>query len=350
MTWHIPGRRMVSGVAIAAGLLTAAQLQEPGPTASASGHTAFGVESHNAHGLDEASREYPRALALDTDQMLSVSRWNSAVIDRPFRPYNFSPELEWPTNVQAGPSRAAAPPTQIVDAASLEDFQLPPKTVFDRAMPRYPNVWFYVAASLADSQAAAMRVVADQVRAALRVRESYGPFSNPEGADFEVTIEHLQPWEDAAHRALQHAHAFHMRYYHSALAAQKLDRVTLRTRAGSRDFYRVAASAHYEVGHSNPNHADVEICPICGRTGEYADQPGNLVERVHDPLGLELLLNGTIRDVVVRYHHEDQAEVGGIIRALRDHFAVQHQVFPAQSGDRNTLWIGVVVIGARTTE
>ena len=131
--------------------------------------------------------------------MPSVSRWNSAVINQPFRPYNFSPELEWPTNAQAGPSRAAAPPTQIVDAASLEDFQLPPKTVFDRAMPRYPNVWFYVDASLADSQAAAMRVVADQVRAAMRVRESYGPFSNPEGADFEVTIEHLQPWEDAAH-------------------------------------------------------------------------------------------------------------------------------------------------------
>jgi len=234
-----------------------------------------------------------------------------------------------------------------VDAASLDDFQLPPKTVFDRAMPRYPNVWFYVDASLADSQAAAMRLVADQVRAAMRVRESYGPFSNAEGADFEVTIEHLQPWEDAEHRALQHAHAFHMRYYHSALAAAKLDRVTLRTRAGSRDFYRVAASAHYEVGHANPNHADVEICPICGRTGEYASQPGNLVERVHDPLGLEFLLNGTIRNVVVHYHHEDQREVGGIIRALGDRFAVQHQVFPAQSGDRNTLRIGVVVIGAR---
>ena len=348
MTWHTLGGRMVSGVAITAGLLTAAQLQEPGLTASGSGHHARNVEFHNARWLDEAGREYARALSLDTHQMLSVSRPNSAVINQPFLPYNFSPKLEWPTNVQAGPSRAAAPPAQIVDAASLEDFQLPPKTVFDRAMPRYPNVWFYVDVSLADSQAAAMRVVADQVRAAMRVRESYGPFSNAEGADFEVTIEHLQPWEDAAHRALQHAHAFHMRYYHSALAAQKLDRVTLRTRAGSRDFYRVAASVHYEVGHSNPNHADVEICPICGRTGEYANQPGNLVERVHDPLGLELLLNGTIRNVVVHYHHEDQAEVGGIIRVLRDHFAVQHQVFPAQSGDRNTLRIGVVVIGART--
>ena len=215
-------------------------------------------------------------------------------------------------------------------------------------MPRYPNVWFYVDASLADSQAAAMRLVAEQVRAAMRVRESYGPFSNAEGADFEVTLEHLQPWEVREHRALQHAHAFHMRYYHSALAtAETGSRHAPGSRAASRDFYRVAASAHYEVGHANPNHADVEICPICGRTGEYASQPGNLVERVHDPLGLELLLTGTIRNVAVHYHHEDQRALGGIVRALGDRFAVQHQVFPAQSGDRNTLRIGVVVIGPR---
>jgi hypothetical protein len=343
VTWHTRSRRIVPAVAIAAGLLPAAHSQEPGPTASsASGHHARGVEFHNARRLDEASLEYARALSLDPPRAPTAAELT--VISR-FA--NFRPKTEWPRDVPAGQSRAPTPPTPVVEAASLDDFQLPPKTVFDRAMPRYPNVWFYVDASLADSQAAAMRLVADHVRAAMRVRESYGPFSNPEGADFEVTIEHLQPWEDAAQRALQHAHAFHMRYYHSALAAAKLDRVTLRTRAGSRDFYRVAASAHYEVGHSNPNHADVEICPFCGRTGEYASQPGNLVERVHDPLGLELLLNGTIRNAVVRYHHEDQREIGGIIGALGDRFAVQRQVFEAQSGDRNTLRIGVVVIGAR---
>ncbi len=240
---------------------------------------------------------------------------------------------------------SGAKPASIVDASTLDAFQLPPKTAFDRATPRYPNIWFYVDASLADSHAAAITLVAEQVRSAMRVRESSERLN--EGADFEVTIEHLQPWEVPEHRALQHAHAFHMRYFHSALAAQKLDRVTLRTRAGSRDFYRIAASAHYEVGHANPNHADVEICPICGRTGEFASQPGNLVERVHDPLGLELLLNGTIRNVAVHYHHEDQREVGGIIRVLADRFSVQHQVFPAQSGDRNTLRIGVVVIAAK---
>jgi hypothetical protein len=251
--------------------------------------------------------------------------------------------------VAAGLSAAAeSQQPGLVDSASLDDFQLPPKTVFDRAMPRFPNVWFYVDASVADSQAAAMRLVAEQVRAAMRVRESHDRLN--EGADFEVTIEHLQPWEVPEHRALQHAHAFHMRYYHSALAAHTLDRVTLRTRAGGRDFYRVAASAHYEVGHANPNHADVEICPICGRTGEYAGEPGSLVERVHDPLGVELLLTGTIRGIPVHYHHEDQRELGGIIRVLGDRFAVQHQVFPAQSGDRNTLRIGIVVIGPKSGE
>ena len=80
---------------------------------------------------------------------------------------------------------------------------------------------------------------------------------------------------------------------------------------GSRGtFYRFAASVHYEVEHSNPNHADVEACPICGRTGDYAGRAGNLVELVHDPLGLELVLSGTIRGQRVRFEDYGQREVG----------------------------------------
>jgi hypothetical protein len=157
-----------------------------------------------------------------------------------------------------------------------------------------------------------------------------------------VRLEHLQPWENAAHRPLQHAHAFHMRYYHSALEKQKLEVVSLRTASGNRRFYRVAASAHYEVEHTNPNHADVEMCPFCGRTGEYQDVKGNLVEMVHDPLGVELLLNGTIRNQPVIFE-DDRRDVGGI-RSLHGRFAVQQQVFAAARGDRNTLRIGVVVL------
>jgi hypothetical protein len=173
----------------------------------------------------------------------------------------------------------------------------------------------------------------------MHLREYYGPFDNPEGCDFEVRLEHLQPWEERQHRALQHSHAFHMRYYFKVLERQKLERV----KVGERDFFRLAASAHYEVEHTNPNHADVEICPICGRTGEYSELKGNLVELVHDPLGLELVMTGKIRGETVRFDHWDQREVGSIA-ALKSTFNLQDFVFPAQTGDRNTLRIGVVVL------
>jgi hypothetical protein len=281
----------------------------------------------------------PRPL-IDQNRMVTVSRWNNAVIDQQFLAYNFRAKSEWPPEA-VGPARLTEATPTLVEAQSLDAFQLPPKMVFDKTMPRYPNVWFYVDASLVDTYAAAVRLVADQLRGPMRLKESYGPFSNPEGCDFEVTLEHLQPWQEGE-RALQHAHVFHMRYYHSALSNSNLERVLLRTTGGERDFYRIAASAHYEVEHTNPNHADVEICPICGRTGEYAELRGNLVELVHDPLGVELLLSGTIRGQVVRFEHDDE-EVSGI-RSARTRFRVEQHVFPAMSADRNTLRIGVVVL------
>jgi hypothetical protein len=164
--------------------------------------------------------------------MVSVSRWNSAVINQQFLTYNFRPKTEWPTEAAAGAATATS--LRLVETTSLDDFQLPPKSLFPAAMPRYPNVWFYVDASLADSYDAAVRLVADQLRGPMRLHESHGPLVNPEGADFEAGLEHLRPWEVAEHPMLQHAHAFHMRYYHSALAAHRLERVALRTRAGDR--------------------------------------------------------------------------------------------------------------------
>ena len=172
---------------------------------------------------------------------------------------------------------------------------------------------------------------------------SSGLLDNPEGCDFEARLEHLQPWEDTAARALQHSHAFHIRYYYSALAGRNLERVSLETATGGRPFYRVAASAHYEVEHTNPNHADVESCPICGRTGEYELQRGNLVERVHDPLGLELLLKGTIRGETIRFEEYGQRAVGSV-SALSHELSVQQFVFAGSGDDRNTLRIGIVVL------
>jgi hypothetical protein len=47
----------------------------------------------------------------------------------------------------------------------------------------------------------------------------------------------------------------------------------------------------------------------------------------------------------VRFEH-DQREVGGITSA-RDRFLVYQRVFPAMTGDRNTLRIGVIVLRPR---
>ena len=283
---------------------------------------------------------------LDRTKMARVSRWNSATINQYFLTYNFRPKTEWPVEASKSEISNSRPTDSRLTANSLDDFQLPPKSVFDQAMPRYPNVWFYVDASLAPSYEAAIKLVTENLRAAMRLREDYGPFTNAEGCDFEARLEHLQPWETAEHRAQQHSHAFHIRYYYSALAKQKLDQVKLKTDAGTGAFYRFGASAHYEVEHTNPNHADVEICPICGRTGEYRDLKGNLVELVHDPLGLELLQTGKIRGQILRFEDWERHEVGSV-EALRDKFSMRQFTFPAQTGDRNTLRIGVVVLALR---
>ncbi len=225
---------------------------------------------------------------------------------------------------------------------SIDDFRLPPKSVFDPSMPRYPNVWFYIESSLAPTFDAAVKAVTDRLRETMRLREFFPPFDNPEGCDFETRLEHLQPWLDRRTPALQHAHAFHMRYYFSALAKQNATTIELRTGAGRRTFYRFAASVHYEVEHHNPHHADVETCPVCGRTGEYGNLKGNLVEVVHDPLGLELLTRGTIRGEVVRFEDYGQHPVGSVA-SVRD-LSVRTYEFPGRTGDRNTLRLAVVVL------
>jgi hypothetical protein len=275
---------------------------------------------------------------LEKTKMAQVSRWSSATINQHFLPYNFRPKTEWPVSELKSEISTFK--------FEISDLQLPAKTVFDRSMPRYPNVWFYVDARLASTYDAAVKLVTEGLRQSMRMRESYGPFSNPEGCDFEATIEHLQPWQEREHRALQHSHAFHIRYYFSSLSKHGLEQVRLKTPKGERVYFRVAASAHYEVEHTNPNHADVEICPICGRTGEYKDLKGNLVELVHDPLGVELVLRGEIRKTKVKFEDWEQREVGGI-DGLKEKFDIQQVEFQAMTGDKNTLRIGVVLLAPR---
>lgn len=170
-------------------------------------------------------------------------------------------------------------------------YPLPPRAVFPQDMPRYPNLWVFVDRSLAFSYEKAVRLVTEDFRSNLELTENHGRLSNPEGCDFEATVEHLQPWR-GADPALAHGHAFHIRYYNRPL--EKSGRHKARWKGV--EYFLVAASAHYEVEHGNPLHPDVESCPICGRTGWYANEKGSLVDRVHDPLGVELATMGKIRD------------------------------------------------------
>jgi hypothetical protein len=95
--------------------------------------------------------------------------------------------------------------------------------------------------------------------------------------------------------------------------------------------HRIVKAAHYEVEHFNPNHGHLT---------------GNLVEVVHDPLGLELLLTGTIRDETVRFDDQRQQPVGSMLALC----GVNSQpfIFGGLTADRNTLRIGIVVITAAT--
>lgn len=265
---------------------------------------------------------------LEQKRMVQVSLWNSAVIDQMFLTYNFRPKTEWP----------GKPDVQHLQA---RDFQLPAKDVFSKSMPRYPNLWFYVDASLVDGFQNAVRLVTHGLQQSMRLIENYGPFSNPEGCDFEVTLEHLQPWE--GDRQLRHAHAFHMRYYYSDLERNALHKVQLDIEGKKRDFYRFAASAHYEVEHANPHHADVESCPLCGRTGAYENLQGNLVELAHDPLGVELVTRGTIRGGVVRFEDVDAREVGSIER-MKDRYQVSQYLFSPWNADMNTYRIAIILL------
>lgn len=103
-------------------------------------------------GAWEQFADFPRVVdpmtLIDRQRMVRVSRWNSAVINQQFLTYNFRPKTEWPTAHTSSELRTTAVSVPVVEATSLGDFRLPPKAIFDPAMPRYPNVWFYVDASL----------------------------------------------------------------------------------------------------------------------------------------------------------------------------------------------------------
>ena len=118
------------------------------------------------------SRAVDLLTLIDRRRMVSVSRWNSAVINQHFLAYNFRPKTEWPTGA-AAPVRSAPAPTSpaIISSSSLETFQLPAKTVFDKAMPLLSQrlVLRGRVARKHPYEAAVPRLVADEIRGPMRL-------------------------------------------------------------------------------------------------------------------------------------------------------------------------------------
>jgi hypothetical protein len=253
---------------------------------------------------------------------LAVSRWNNAALQQNFLAYNFRPKTEWPDrpgmhlsleaqidrrlggagseslllpSEGAGIRKAASvAPDRFLSSLAASPRRvpadLPPMKLFLPETPRYPNIWIYAPVARFRDYDDFLRFVGERFRQA---GYSETEVSLNEGADLALSVEHLQPWD--AVTGLRHAHSLHLRLFWKRLKEQSLHRADWNTSGSSRGFWRVAGSVHYEVEHAHPLHADVEVCPMCGRTGDYASKAGNLVEVAHDPLGVELVMRGTIR-------------------------------------------------------
>lgn len=191
---------------------------------------------------------------------------------------------------------------------------LPELDVFPAEMPRYPNVWFFVptASALRQEYWYALRLLDRLLDERLELRDSFHEdVRNPglrrligspgEGSDYQARIGPLSPWPGDGAGAPAHSHQLHARFYVSPLVRAGLTRTALCLAGSPKECFCIPASVHYEVATEEPSHPYVDGCPLCGLTGAYAfaiDRSGpDYCLKVHDPLGVELLLHGTVRGV-----------------------------------------------------
>ena len=212
-------------------------------------------------------------------------------------------------------------------------FDLPARAVFEP--PSYPNIWFYIDDRLVPSHDQAVRWLTGWLRDHCGIVDDFGRQKNPEAADAQARLGHVQPWRPIADPALGHAHDLHVRYYYVALRQRGEDR------AGP--FFRFAASVHYEVEDEHPKHPYVDECPLCGRTGEYAGA-ADLFADVHEPLGIELLCYGTVRGERIR--RADGAPATGLV-ALGEQYDLRIERLEPTRPDMNVAALVVVLVRPR---
>jgi hypothetical protein len=192
----------------------------------------------------------------------------------------------------------------------LEDV-LPPHDVFPSSMPRYPNLWFFVEDKLVlrRQYQYAVRLIVQTLEQQLHMVDDFVTgiqsefvrhlFGNPsEGADFQMRVGPFHPYVDSERPERSHRHQVHSRFYVTPLIDSGSYEANLSSDRTTR-YLVIAASVHYEVATEDPLHPYVDSCPMCGITGGYdvPIQPDSedYCIKIHDPLGIEFILHGTIR-------------------------------------------------------
>lgn len=218
----------------------------------------------------------------------------------------------------------------------------PPKSSFEP--PRYPNAWLYVSTALAPTYREAFKLVLGCLGRYVGFEDSLSPTKGLECADGQRRVHHLQPVTGLPDPARDHYHDLHIRFYFSHLPPRNQHRAVIEVNGHRHDCWRLPTSVHYEPEPENPHHPYIDECPVCGVVPPY-NLAGDRCEKCHDPLGLELLFQGTIRgELILR---ADGRPVGGLT-SVADDVAADYQVTLSEhepmTADMNTLRIGVAVI------
>lgn len=215
-----------------------------------------------------------------------------------------------------------------------ERYQLPPKQSFPLSAPRYPNLWFLIDQNLAYDYPAAVSFLVGLIERSSGLIDDFER-GNPEGSDDRGRVQGLQPYDGFEAPEFNHDHDLHIRYYYSTLEAARMHEIETEGCI----FYRIATSIHFEVAQKHRYHPYIDPCPICGVTGDY-DIPGDRCEKVHDPLGLDLALFGTVRGAVAT---NVRGEPFRPLNAIDDYDLSIEVARPTRS-DINTLRMGCVRI------
>ena len=217
-------------------------------------------------------------------------------------------------------------------------FDWPQKSSFEP--PRYPNAWLCVSTDIAPTYVDAVRLVVGSLERYVGFEESLRASTNPECADAQRRVHHVQPVTGLTSAGADHFHDLHIRFYFTHLPPRNLHRITVTIDGQRRQFWRLAASVHYEPESEHTGHPYIDECPVCGAAPPY-DIAGDRCEKCHDPLGLELLFYGTVRGAVVL--RADGLPVGGL-RSMGATYDVRLLEVRPSAPDMNTLRIGLALI------